>query len=88
MAVFLLSFGVSFLVLDFLFGQSTKRNCRKNNMDMSQLAITSLGAVSLLLAINNFEKNEKKNGFYFGIIGLCLIVFAGNFAIIVNTILN
>ena len=51
-------------------------------MDIVQLAITTFGVLCLMLAINFFEKNDKKPGCISGIIGLVLVIFAGNIAII------
>jgi hypothetical protein len=51
-------------------------------MDIVQLAITTFGVLCLMLAINFFEKNNKKRGCISGIIGLVLVIFAGNIAII------
>ena len=51
-------------------------------MDIIQVAITTFGVLCLILAINFFEKNDKKRGCISGIIGLILIIFAGNVAIL------
>ena len=51
-------------------------------MDIVHLAITTFGVLCLMLAINFFEKNNKKRGCISGIIGLVLVIFAGNIAII------
>ncbi|MDB4832344.1 hypothetical protein OAH48_01215 [Methylophilaceae bacterium] len=51
-------------------------------MDIIQLAITTFGVLCLILAINFFEKNDKKRGCIYGIIGLILVIFAGNVAIL------
>ena len=51
-------------------------------MDIIQLAITTFGVLCLILAINFCEKNDKKRGCISGIIGLALVIFAGNVAIL------
>ena len=51
-------------------------------MDIVQLAITTFGVICLIMAINFFEKNDKKRGCISGIIGLILVIFAGNIAIL------
>ena len=51
-------------------------------MDIVQLAITTFGVICLIMAINFFEKNDKKRGCISGIIGLTLVIFAGNIAIL------
>jgi hypothetical protein len=51
-------------------------------MDIVQLAITTFGVICLIMAINFFEKNDKKRGCISGIIGLILVIFAGNVAIL------
>ena len=51
-------------------------------MDIIQLAITTFGVLCLILAINFFEKNDKKRGCIYGIIGLILVIFAVNVAIL------
>ena len=51
-------------------------------MDIIQVAITTFGVLCLILAINFFEKNDKKRGCIYGIIGLILVIFAGNVAIL------
>ena len=51
-------------------------------MDFVQLLITTFGVICLIMAINFFEKNDKKRGCISGIIGLVLVIFAGNIAIL------
>ena len=51
-------------------------------MDIIQLAITTFGVLCLILAINFLEKNDKIRGCISGIIGLILVIFAGNVAIL------
>lgn len=51
-------------------------------MDFVQLLITTFGVLCLIMAINFFEKNDKKRGCISGIIGLVLVIFAGNIAIL------
>ena len=51
-------------------------------MDIVQLAITTFGVICLIMAINFFEKNDKKRGCISGIIGVILVIFAGNVAIL------
>ena len=51
-------------------------------MDIVKLAITTFGVICLIMAINFFEKNDKKRGCISGIIGLILVIFAGNIAIL------
>ena len=51
-------------------------------MDIVQIAITMFGVLCLILAINFFEKNDKKRGCISGTIGLILVIFAGNVAIL------
>lgn len=53
-------------------------------MDIVHLAITTFGVLCLIVAINFFEKNDKKRGSLFGIIGLILVIFAGNLAVLVT----
>ena len=51
-------------------------------MDIIQLAITTFGVLCLIGSINFFEKNDKRRGCISGIIGLILVIFAGNIAIL------
>ena len=51
-------------------------------MDIVKLAITTFGVLCLIVAINFFEKNDKRRGCIYGIIGLILVIFAGNIAIL------
>jgi hypothetical protein len=51
-------------------------------MDIVKLAITTFGVLCLIIAINFFEKNDKRRGCIYGIIGLILVIFAGNIAIL------
>ena len=51
-------------------------------MDIVKLAITTFGVLCLIIAINFCEKNDKRRGCIYGIIGLILVIFAGNIAIL------
>jgi len=53
-------------------------------MDIVKLAITTFGVLCLIIAINFFEKNDKRRGCIYGIIGLILVIFAGNIAILLS----
>ena len=53
-------------------------------MDIVQLSITFFGVLCLFVSINFFERNDKKRGYISGFIGLILVIFAGNIAILLT----
>ncbi len=50
-------------------------------MSIVELSISTVGVIFIILAINYFEKNNKKAGVIFGTSGLILVVFTGNIAL-------
>jgi len=51
---------------------------------MIQLAVSTFGVVFLFVSLNLFEKKNKRSGLFFGIIGLSIIIFAGNLAALLS----